>query len=193
MTNNIGIFGGTFNPVHKAHISVAEEFIEKFDLDLLYIIPNNIPPMKDNISVSGNDRTEMLKLAFWGNSKIVISDIELKRQGTSYTRDTIALMKKVHPHSKLFLLTGDDWIANFHKWKDYQFIIDNADLVVATRSGEDISKDLDFLERLTGKRPKTLGNQKIESSSTEFRENLNISLLPQRVYEYIKSKGLYGI
>lgn len=191
--NKLGIFGGTFNPVHKAHVAVAEEFIEKFSLDMLYVIPNRIPPLKLDESVSGEDRTEMLKIAFSGNNKIVISDIELKRRGTSYTCDTIAALKEKHPESKLYLLTGDDWIDSFHKWKDYRFILDNSTLVVATRSGEDISEPLDRLERFSGKRPMLLGNKKMELSSTEFREDPDKGLLPDGVYEYIKKRGLYGI
>ncbi|MBQ1205613.1 MAG: adenylyltransferase/cytidyltransferase family protein, partial [Clostridia bacterium] len=88
--NRIGIFGGTFNPVHKGHVAIAEKFITSFSLDILYIIPNRISPLKDVRAVSGEDRTEMLKIAFSGNNKVRISDIELKREGTSYTCDTVA-------------------------------------------------------------------------------------------------------
>lgn len=193
MTNKIGIFGGTFNPVHKAHLKIAKEFIEKFSLDLLYIIPNNVPPMKEIETASGKDRMEMLKIAFLGNHRIVISDIEMKREGTSYTCDTIALLRKIHPYDELFLLTGDDWVGSFDKWKNYQYILQNASLVIATRSGENTDSALDRLEALSGKRPKLLGNEKLELSSTEFRANLKEELLPDGVYDYIKSRRLYGI
>lgn len=190
--NNIGIFGGTFDPVHRAHVAIAEEFIRKFSLDMLYVIPNHVAPMKNPSGVSGKDRTEMLKIAFSGNDKIIISDIELLREGMSYTRDTVAELRDLHPDSRLFLLTGDDWIDSFDKWKDYRFILDNATLVVAKRSGKDISVSLDRLELLSGKRPETLNNEKDGISSTEFRNGLNEDLLPDGVYEYIKKRGLYG-
>lgn len=189
----MGIFGGTFNPVHKAHVAVAEEFIEKMGLDLLYVIPNNIPPMKDNESVSGRDRLEMLKIAFSGNDKIVVSDMELNRSGTSYTCDTVTEIKNNHPEGNLFLLTGDDWIDNFDKWKNYRFILDNATLVVANRSGKDITFALRRLASLSGNRPLALGNPEMPLSSTEFRAGLDKEMLPDGVYEYIKHRGLYGI
>ncbi len=189
--NKIGIFGGTFNPVHKAHLAVAECFIENFGLDILYVIPNSIPPLKNKGNVSGEDRIEMLKIAFSGNEKIIISDMELKREGVSYTRDTIASLREMHPGDKLFLLTGDDWIDSFDKWKDYNFILDNATLVVATRSGEDITASLDRLEQLSGHRPQLLGNSKIPLSSTEFRNEPDGAFLPEGVYEYIQKRGLY--
>lgn len=191
--NKIGIFGGTFNPVHNAHISIAEEFIEKLSLDMLYVIPNNIPPMKDTESISGDDRIKMLEIAFSENSKVVVSDMELRREGTSYTRDTIAELRRIHPEDKLFLLTGDDWIDSFHKWKDYRFILDNASLVVANRSGKDISESAKRLEQLSGKPPILLGNEITELSSTQFRKQHNKEAIPEGVYEYIKKRGFYGI
>jgi len=189
--NKIGIFGGTFNPVHKAHLAVAECFIENFGLDILYVIPNSIPPLKNKGNVSGEDRIEMLKIAFSGNEKIIISDMELKREGVSYTRDTVASLREMHPADELFLLTGDDWIDSFDKWKDYNFILENATLVVATRSGEDITPSLERLEQLSGHRPQLLGNSKIPLSSTEFRNEPDGALLPEGVYEYIQKRGLY--
>lgn len=192
-TNKVGIFGGTFNPVHKAHVAAAEAFIESFRLDLLYIIPNRIPPLKESGCVSGEDRTEMLKIAFSGNDKILISDMELKREGTSYTCDTVAELRALHPESKLFLLTGDDWADGFDRWKNYRFILENVTLVIAARSGNDIGPALDRLEALTGVRPFELKNQKIELSSTEFRANPEKHLLPNGVYEYIERRGLYGL
>lgn len=189
--NRIGIFGGTFNPVHIAHVAVAAEFIEKFSLDLLYIIPNNIPPMKEAHGVSGKDRLEMLNIAFSGNDKICVSDIELCRSGMSYTRDTVAELREMHPESELLLLTGDDWIDDFDKWKDYRFILDNASLVVAYRGKKDISDALDRLEGLSGKRPMLLNNDRIVLSSTGLRKDIKKEKLPEGVYEYIQKRGLY--
>ncbi len=195
MANNnpkrIGIFGGTFNPVHNAHIYIAECFLENLGLDMLYIIPNSVPPLKDMGRVSGEDRIEMLKIAFEGNEKVFISDIELKREGVSYTCDTIAAIREMHPSDKLFLLTGDDWIDRFDKWKNYGYILENATLVVATRSGEDITEALDRLQDLSGFRPLLLGNSRLPLSSTEFRDNPQQSLIPKGVYEYIQKRGLY--
>ncbi|MBQ4317437.1 MAG: nicotinate-nucleotide adenylyltransferase [Clostridia bacterium] len=189
--NKIGIFGGTFNPVHRAHVEIANEFISKFSLDLLYVIPNNIPPMKESHGVSGEERFKMLEIAFSGNDKVKISDIELTRTGMSYTCDTVAEIKKIHPESELFLLFGDDWIDRFDKWKNYQYILDNANLVVAYRGDIDIKPSIDRLQKLSDKKILLLENNKILLSSTELRNGLKKDRLPDGVYEYITKRGLY--
>ena len=193
MGRRIGIFGGTFNPVHKAHFEIALEFIEKFSLDLLYVIPNNIPPLKGSHGVSGRERLEMLEIAFSGQDKIVISDTEINRGGMSYTRDTVAELKEKHKDDELFLLIGDDWIDNFDKWRDYKFILDNSNLVVAYRSERDISQAVTHLKSLSEKDIFLLENERIDLSSTNFRNKPEQNLLPDGVYDYIKKRGLYGI
>ena len=192
-TNRIGIFGGTFDPVHIGHRQTALFFRDKFALDLLYIIPNFIPPLKNRGGVSGEDRLNMLKIAFSGCENIKISDTELKRKGTSYTCDTVAEIKEKHKGSELFLLTGDDWIGQFEKWKNYRYILENVTLVVADRSGRDISDDIEHLYEISGRKPLLLGNGVIELSSTELRNNIKKELLPENVYQYIVERGLYGL
>ncbi len=191
--NKIGIFGGSFNPVHKGHVLIAEGFIKEFGLDLLYVIPNNISPFKNIITVSGEDRIEMLKIAFSGNNKIVIGDIELKRGGRSYTCDTIAEIKNFHKDSQLFLLIGDDLAEGFTKWKNFRFILDNARLVVAARNRKDFLSAAEKIAAEADTQVDCLNNQPFECSSSEFRENPDQSSLPQGVYEYIKKRGLYGL
>ncbi len=190
--NKIGIFGGTFNPVHKAHVEIAKEFIRKFGLDLLYVIPNNIPPLKESHGVSGSDRFNMLKIAFSGYDKIVVSKMELNRNGMSFTCDTVAELKSAHENAEFFLLTGDDWIDGFDKWKNYRFILDNVNLVIAYRGEKDIVPALDRLQSLSGKRPLLLDNERIGLSSSEFRDNPSKEVLPEGVFDYIKERGLYG-
>lgn len=195
MTANkrIGIFGGTFNPVHKGHLITAETFIEKLGLDILYVMPNNVPPMKETGSVSCEDRKNMLEIAFSHNKKIIVSDIEINREGTSYTCDTIALLREIHPDDHLFFLMGDDWADRFHQWKNFRYILDNVTLVIASRSDRDVTSALDTLENLSGKRPLLLKNKAYVASSSQFRAEKDASLLPDGVYEYIKQRRLYGI
>ena len=191
MTNKIGIFGGTFNPVHKGHLAVALDFIKEFSLDLLYVIPNNIPPMKESHGVSGEDRLKMLELAFCGVKEVVVSDIELEREGMSYTCDTVAELLRLHPLCELYLLTGDDWIDRFFLWKRSDYILDNVNLVIAHREKTDISASLERLKQASKNSVYILENNKIEISSTDFRSSRNRDLLPDRVYEYIEERGLY--
>ena len=191
--NKIGIFGGSFNPVHKGHIIIAERFIKAFDLDLLYVIPNYISPFKKELEVSGDDRAEMLRIAFSGNQKIVIGDMELKRGGTSYTCDTIAEIKAIHEKSDLFLLIGDDHAKSFLRWKNFQFILENATLVIATREGKDVTDGVKDIEETANVKVELLENQPFECSSTDFRTRPNADSLPDGVFEYIKKRGLYGL
>lgn len=193
MVRRIGIFGGTFNPIHKAHFDIAIKFIDKLSLDLLYIIPNNIPPMKQSHGVSGKERLEMLEIAFSGQDKIIVSDTEIKRGGMSYTRDTVAELKEKHKNCELFLLIGDDWIDNFDKWRDHRFILENAHLVVAYRSGRDISEAVKRLRSDSCKEIILLENELIDLSSTNLRREPKKESLPSGVYEYIQKRGLYGI
>lgn len=190
--NKIGFFGGTFNPVHRAHVDIANEFIKNFSLDTLYVIPNNIPPLKNSHGVSGKERSDMMKIAFSGNDKVIVSDIELKRSGMSYTCDTVAELNALHPESELFMLIGDDWLDRFDKWKNYEYILNNVTLVIAYRGLTDIADFLDKSEQISGKRPYLLENKKMEVSSTEIRESIDERLLPKGVYEYIKERGLYA-
>lgn len=192
MARRIGIFGGTFNPVHIAHVAVARKFLSSLSLDLLYVIPNNIPPMKESHGISGQERLEMLEIAFSGIDGVIISDTEIRRGGMSYTRDTVLEIKTLHPDSELFLLTGDDWIDRFDKWRDYRFILDNATLVVAYRGEGDIETHLDRIEALSGHRPLLLENERIELSSSLLRADVQRDMLPDGVYEYIQKRGLYS-
>ena len=189
----IGIFGGSFDPVHKGHVAIAEAFINELSLDMLYIIPNRVSPMKNMGNVSSEDRYNMLEIAFSEIEKATVSDMELKRDGVSYTRDTVKELRSLHPESELYFLTGDDWIGSIHKWKDADYILKNVILVVARRSGKDITEAVENIYSLSGKRPMVLDNEIVNTSSTEFRLSLSKDALPQKVYEYIRERGLYGI
>jgi len=191
--NNIGIFGGTFDPVHKAHVAVAEKFIKDFSLDRLYIIPNNVPPLKAGNTVLGEDRAKMLEIAFSGMENVVVSRIELNRSGTSYTCDTLAEIKNMHPNDDIYLLMGDDWISSFTKWKSYMYILDNSRLVIAARSSEELNGKIGHLANHKGQLPLLLNNSKIEISSTDFRRERFAEILPEGVYAYIKERGFYGV
>lgn len=191
MKSKIGIFGGTFDPVHNEHVRIAELFCKKLSLDMLYIIPNRIPPLKENRCASGSDRIKMLELAFADNKKAVISDMELKREGTSYTCDTIARLREMHPDSELYLLVGDDWIDSFDRWHRYEYILENATLVVASRSGRELTESAKRIRELTGHTPILLGNTHNNISSTDFRASGDGHLLPEKVLEYITERGLY--
>jgi nicotinate-nucleotide adenylyltransferase len=189
-----GIFGGTFNPVHIGHVRAAEAFVSELRLDRLFVIPNYIAPLKDtkeNDYTSAEDRLTMLKIAFAEMKKTEISDLELKSGGTSYTYKTIAYLKETFPSDTLFLLIGDDNLLIFRKWVRFEYIIDNCTLCVAARSGADVKRETELLQKKYNANIKMLSFRPTVISSTELRGELNADYIPERVYAYIKEKGLY--
>lgn len=131
-----GIFGGTFSPIHNGHVLSARKFLKEFALDRLYIIPDRIPPHKNT---SENDdpalRLEMTELAFRDHNefgkKLIVSDIELRREGKSYTYDTL---KQFENEGELFLLCGTDMLMSFDSWFRFADIFKMCTLVVSERT-----------------------------------------------------------
>ncbi len=132
----IGIFGGTFNPPHLGHKHLAEEIKEKARLDKIIIIPANTPPHKVSKDLAdGVHRIKMCELLF-SEPFYEISDIELKRQGKSYTVDTVAELKKLYPEDELFLIIGADMLMSFDRWYRYEDILADVKLCVSVRDDE---------------------------------------------------------
>ena len=188
--NKIGIFGGTFDPVHKGHIHAAKCFREECGLDLVYVIPNYISNLKEHRSVSSKDRLAMLHLAFDGEEGFVISDMEIARGGVSYTADTVRALKELHPESQLYLFFGDDWLEGFPRWYNFPYLRDNLVVALANRSGRDISALTAKLRDEHGVRIFPLQFTAIPASSTAFRGG-DTSLCTEEVNRYIAEKGLY--
>ncbi len=115
----IGVLGGTFNPVHAGHLILAEEMREKLGLDQVVFIPTCIPPHKQAKGIApADDRMAMVKLAIKGNRSFSVSDVEIKRQGASYTIDTIRQLKKSYPRDELIFIIGSDLLKYLDDWKD---------------------------------------------------------------------------
>ena len=126
--NKIGVFGGTFDPVHKGHEIPALKFYDKSGLDKLLIIPANIPPHKQNYDgVSAQDRLEMCRICFdkyKNNYNIEVSDIEIKKDGVSYTVDTITDLREIYPGSVIYFLVGSDMFLNLESWRRYKELLE---------------------------------------------------------------------
>ncbi len=118
----VGVFGGTFAPVHNGHVESAKAFMEQMKLDYLFVIPTYIPPHK---TVDSSDdplfRLKMCELAFEDVDGVVISDMEISRGGTSYTYDTLKELQR--PDTRLFLLCGTDMVLSFDTWYRYEDIL----------------------------------------------------------------------
>ncbi len=186
----IGIFGGTFNPVHKGHIHAAKCFREECGLDLVYVIPNYISNLKTPNSTPAEDRLAMLEIAFRGETGFVISDMEIRRGGVSYTADTVRALKELHPEGEIYLFFGDDWLEGFHRWRDFDYLRENLTVALANRSGRDIGELTDKLRTEHGVKVFPLHFKAVFASSTMVRDG-DFSLCTPEVNRYITEKGLY--
>ncbi|MCB0703184.1 MAG: nicotinate (nicotinamide) nucleotide adenylyltransferase [Candidatus Kapaibacterium sp.] len=193
MNKKIGILGGSFNPIHEAHISVAHYFIEYYSAEKVLFIPCNVSPFKTNEDMAPNkNRLEMVKLAIANNPSFEVSSFELEKQGISFTYQTVEHFKRLYPQDNLCLLIGGDQAEKFHNWKNWQFILDNADIYVALRKGYKIPT----YEFESYKRAIYMEMPFIEISSSEIREEIsngkrNLDYLNPLVESYIIENRLY--
>ena len=131
----IGIYGGTFNPPHTGHLHAAKQAVQILGLDKLLLIPDRIAPHKEIPagSPAPEQRLEMLRIAAAGEEKMEVSDIELKREGASYSYLTVEALREIYPDAELFLLMGTDMFLSFDTWKNPERITRNATLAVMYR------------------------------------------------------------
>lgn len=149
----VGLFGGTFNPVHFGHLRTVLEVRERFGLDRVYLIPSAIPPHKSEAGIANpSDRLEMIRLAVANDSEFVVSNVELLRTGPSYTIDTLSFFENVLPISdQLFLIVGLDAFLEIHTWKDFRKILAALPLIVMGRpAASDPGRFMDMPLAVTG-------------------------------------------
>ena len=196
----IGIYGGTFNPPHTGHLQAAVQAVEVLDLDLLLMIPDRIAPHKDIPagSPTPEQRLEMLRIALEGQEKIRPSDIELQREGVSYTYMTLEALREEYPEEELILLMGTDMFLTFDAWKEPERICALASLGVFYRGEkgekEQILRQKEALEA-KGAKVYLVENDIVNISSTQLRRLLAFhaadEFLPAGVADYIRANGLY--
>ena len=195
-----GIYGGSFNPIHKGHIKLALTVIDELGLDRLIIIPTFSTPLKDNSDFADSaHRLDMCRLALSDYSNIEVSDIEIRREGNSYTYLTVNSIKELYPDDKLYLIVGADMFVTLDKWKYPKKIFRNASVVVVARNGGDYDVESKAEElRHMGCRSVIIPRTVCDISSTEIRNSLKANTdvgeyLDSRVLEYIKQNKLYGV
>jgi len=195
----IGIFGGTFNPVHNAHLSIARSFIDEIQLDVCYFVPAWLSPFKVDISnevfIPATQRTEMLKIALEKEPKFQIDTFEIDKMDISYSIETINHFINKYHESEFYLLIGSDQLMDFHKWKDYEQILNLVQICIAERPGFQIFDKYLYKFTINGKKPKIISSQMINISSTEIRNCIInhlplTNLLPKLVEEYILNNNL---
>ncbi len=195
----IGIFGGSFNPIHNAHTDLAAAFVKKLKLDKLLIIPAAIPPHKDSSAVIDPvHRLNMCRLAFDSVKKCEVCDIEIKRQGISYTIDTLTQIKEIYPDSEIFLIMGADMFMTLDSWKNPDRIISLAALCTVPRNSDDLAalseKETEY--RQSGAQTVILDLKKSEISSTMIRQLIYndesfSKYVDSKVEKYIYANYLY--
>jgi nicotinate-nucleotide adenylyltransferase len=191
----IGIYGGTFNPLHHAHLILAEWAIIELHLDLVYFIPAFIHAFKNNSqSVSAEIRYEMINAAVKDFPHLKVSRIEIDRFSTSFTVDTLRDLKsdKLFRNTELFYLLGSDNLSEFHLWKNPEEILKLSAVAVFRRSNDnDLLIDNKYKDRII-----MLDSPIINISATEIRKRIKEnkpyqSLVPEAVYKIIEDKRLY--
>ncbi len=193
----IGIYGGSYNPVHIGHVKMARIFKDDLSLDKVMIIPANIPPHKQNKEIlSGAHRMKMCKLAFC-EPCFEVSDIELAKDSVSYTYETLRQILS-RREAELYLFCGADMFLTIQDWKNPEDIFSMATIVTVPRNDSDVETLQAHAERLEkmGARAIVINTSTIDVSSSEIREKLKnnedvSSLLPEKVIDYIKENKLY--
>ena len=185
----IGIFGGTFNPIHFGHLVLAEQAYEKLSLDKVIFVPCYYPPHKKSLKLATpGQRYSMVKLAIQGNPRFKVSDIELKRKGRSYSIDTLRQLRKIYKKAELFFISGSDVSDQISKWRSINEIFGLAKFVLAKRPGYRLKKH--------NRNISVISITELDISSSMVRRKIMTGqsiryLMPMRVYKYIKEKRLY--
>jgi len=189
----IGIFGGTFDPIHNAHLLMAECAYEDLGLDFVYFVPAAIPPHKrDGRTVAtAAHRLAMVRLAIEGNSHFTVLTWELDRGHVSYTVDTLEFLAGRHPDRNMFLLLGADSVRDFPSWHRPDRITELARIAVIGRPGVELSADV-----MTGVSYRRVSSPLIDISSSDLRRRASEGKslryrTPEAVVDYIERNGLY--
>ena len=199
--SKIGIFGGTFNPIHLGHIRLGQLVLDEIKLDKILYIPDNTPPHKsDRNLVCGEDRLNMINISLKDYDNMESSDIELNREGKSYTFETLLELKKLYPNDELYLITGADMFLTLDKWREPETIFKTANIIGVPRVKSDFEKMNEYAENVIkpmGAKVFMLSQTVFDTaSSTYVRENIEDyqkikDMITPEVYRYITEKGLY--
>lgn len=192
----VGIFGGTFDPIHLGHLIVAEFSADALAMDKVIFVPSKVSPFKVGVShlFSDEDRLNMVKLSIKGNSRFEVSDFEIKNDTVSYTYITVNYFLNFYSGDELFLIMGSDSFKSFVHWKNYEYILENVKLIVYPRTGSilDIPKELDkYKNRIV-----FLDLPMVDISSTLIRNRIKEGrsiryLVSDEVYKYIMDNSHY--
>ncbi len=203
MAEHVGLYGGSFNPIHCGHLIIARSVAEKLNLQRVIFLPSATPPHKEGEPlVEPRDRAEMVRLAIAGEKLFGFSDYDLIRDGPSYTIDTIAHFKKdLGDDAQLFWIIGADWLTELGTWRRAGELVDACTFVTAARPGWE-RPDLSTLgtvlsvAQIARLREHILATPRIDISATDIRDRVTARksiryLVPESVRLYIEMFNLY--
>lgn len=197
----LGIFGGTFDPIHLGHLLLADQCRDACDLDEVWFVPAASPPHKDDSKITpANHRAEMVELATAGCPDLNVSRIELNREGPSYTVDTLQEIAEAEPERELFLIIGADSLTDLVTWREPEKIASLATIVAVNRGREVLPDQPALVERLgefIAGRIQNVAIPPVDISSTEIRARVSAGqsirfMTPRAVEVLIRQSGLYS-
>ena len=194
----IGLFGGSFNPVHNGHMNLALSVKKSLGLDRIILIPSGTSPHKSSSEYApAEDRLEMCRLACEGYDGFEVSDYEITKPGKSYTVYTVRHFRELFPEDELYLLVGSDMLLSFDTWFEYREILENVTVAAVSRTGDDTDELLKMTKKLSDcGRCVVVNADTVTISSSEIRKmiknNIDLSCyLNGKVVKYIILKKLY--
>ncbi|MCH5296236.1 MAG: nicotinate-nucleotide adenylyltransferase [Ruminococcus sp.] len=198
--SKIGIFGGTFNPIHNGHVLLAKYCKEELDLDKVLLIPTYSPPHKVSADLANEtDRLNMCRIVCKNLEGFEVLDIEIRRKGKSYSYQTLTSLKEIYHNDDLYFMMGADMFLSLDKWKNPEIIFQKASIIAVPRDISSVNELEYYYKNVIapmGATAHILQNSVMQVSSTYVRENIenyNIvkDLIDSRVYDYITANNLY--
>lgn len=196
----IGIFGGTFDPIHQGHLIIAEQVMDALRLSQVLFVPGGIPPHKEASSIlaATDDRVAMVEAAISGNECFTLDLLEVEAGRKMYSYETVRLLKERYEAEEWYFISGVDEVANLLSWREPDLLLEEVYMVAATRPGHELSD----LERLAGEldnyhRIVPVQCSRVDISATGIRERLAAGrsvryMVPEKVNDVILERGLYG-
>ncbi|MBE7027310.1 MAG: nicotinate (nicotinamide) nucleotide adenylyltransferase [Ruminococcaceae bacterium] len=194
----IGLLGGTFDPIHNAHLFMGQLCADTLGLDKVIFIPSGITPHKDAVTKDAKRRYEMVKLAIDGNPLFCVSDYETNKTTPSYSDETVEYFKKLYPDDEIVFILGEDSLDYVDTWHNAPKLLTSCSFAVISRGGfeSDINKKINSLKEQFSTQIYNITSPELEISSRAIRNMLGEGksakyLVPDVVLDYIKEQGMY--